>query len=76
MKVTHVQPGVVNTPMAERAFEDFPRLFNISPAAVMAQADKMLVPEDVGGVVWEAVARPGRCYQVEVGINDTMQTFF
>ena len=71
--MTNVQPGVVNTPMAEAAADDFRRLFNID---LMAGADGMLAAQDVAQVVWETVSRPDRAYQAEGYIKDAMNCTF
>ena len=74
MKVTNVQPGVVHTAMVEGAAADMARVYGMEANIVEMGKDRMLQPEDVGQVVWEVVSRPARCYQVEVLINDTMQS--
>ena len=68
VKITHVQPGGVNTTMSESAAA----YYNLDMKAV---THKMLVPKDIGEVVWEAVSRPARSYQVEVFLNDTLGRF-
>jgi len=65
VKVTHVRPGNVDTPLFQNSVADF-----MEPGLVSRTRDKVMTTEDIGQVVWEVVSRPGRCYQTDVTIRD------
>ena len=68
--MTHVQPGLINTDMVAGMTADFSKMFNMRQELFTEKSAKMLLPEDIGTVVWEAVSRPGRCYQTEIMLKD------
>jgi len=70
LKVTNVQPGAINTDMIHGLMDDFSKIYGVSNEH--CKQHKMLTAEDIAGIVWEAVSRPGRCYQTEIRVEDMM----
>lgn len=55
VKITNILPGVCNTPMFVRGAEQ-----GMERKEVEELGAKLIQPEDVGLVVWEAVSKPER----------------
>jgi len=72
VKVTNIQPGAVDPGRVTDSMSEFAKMHNMDPAQMTKKKEKMLLAEDVGEVVWETVSKPGRCYQVEVQVNDML----
>jgi len=79
VKVTNVQPGMINTDMIHGIFDGVAKIYKVSDEMVasgnqmlLSKQHKMLAVEDVAGVVWEAVSRPSRCYQTTIRVDDSL----
>merc|ERR1719369_570316 len=71
VKVTNILPGVCNTPMITRAAE---HRMGMSKKEAEELGSKLIQPEDVGLMVWEAVCKPERCYVRDICMVDMMFT--
>jgi len=67
VKVTNVQPGMINTDMIHGIFDGIG-----GNLVATTKQHKMLAVEDVAGVVWESVSRPSRCYQTTIRVDDSL----
>ena len=58
VKVTNILPGCCNTSMYERGV----KAIGIPVKDIEETAGKVIQPEDVGVMVWEAVSKPERSH--------------